>query len=97
MRALPVGGERERVGDEEERRVFVFLELGEPERLAPLAEGARAFEADIDDGTLPHAMAAIVPAERDVHQEVEDEKLLPHFGGPQKTARPLRGSTPLTQ
>jgi|SRR5271166_1850894 len=74
----PVGGERERVGDEEERRVVALFELGEPERLAPLAEGQPAFET----AALPHAMAAIVPAERDVHQEIEDEEALAAFRRP---------------
>ena len=56
-----------------------FGELGLPERLAPLAEAAPAFKADVDDGALPDAMAAIVPAERDVHQQVEDQEALAAF------------------
>ena len=44
-----------------------------------LRKAARAFEADVDDGALPDAMAAIVPAERDVHQEVEDQEALAAF------------------
>ena len=76
---LAVGGERQRVGDKVARRVFALLQLGSPERFAPFAEGPPAFKADIDDSALPHAMAAILPAERDVHQEIEDEETLAAF------------------
>ncbi len=77
---LGVGGERERVGDEEERRAWRIVrarELGAPEGLLALAEALRSFEADVDDGALLDAQASIAPAECDVHEQV---------GGPEALA-----------
>ena len=48
-------------------------------RLHAFSEARRAFEADVDDGTLANAAAMIFPAERDMHEDVVRPKALAAF------------------
>src|ERR1700730_15692595 len=56
--------------------------------LDAVLERRATFKATIDDGALADASAAIWPAERDVHKEIEHEKRLAAFRGSPKDTEP---------
>jgi hypothetical protein len=56
-----------------------FGKLASPERFNAISKAGLSLECAVDDGALANAPAAIWPAERDVHKEIEHEKGLAAF------------------
>ena len=48
-----------------------------------------AFGGDIDDGALLDMPSAVIPAERDVHGEIEDPEGFAAFGRPPDNDKPV--------
>ena len=96
---LMVGDQIERLPDQIERDVLfaAIAEMLAAPCLDAVAESAAAFERAVDDDALPHRRPRYSRPSAMCTTRSKVQKLLPHFGGPHTTAKPVRGKIPLTR
>src|SRR5262249_46367909 len=58
----------------ERHRAVMSVEVMTPPRRDTVAEAVAAFEREIHDRALLHAVAAILPTKRDVHHQIKCQK-----------------------